>query len=237
MKGVAPQDSPSCQEQPLGRTKPLHSFQGIGGAGGRKATRGEGQRGEKIAIKSNKTQNDLGQHPCVRGLAPPKQSFQFFRYLPKVQTGRPFPSRDHQVRRPRQRIFVQAKKLPDPAFDTVPLDRRTDIFPHRDPQSGMGQTVGAKGSSKMGGLDFNSCPGNTLEVGPLSNPLFFSEGKPGHFPRLRFPRRIGSQDSFASTISLFLPFALLRLRTSCPPLVDMRFLNPWVLLRRILLGW
>jgi hypothetical protein len=27
------------------------------------------------------------------------------------------------------------------------------------------------------------------------------------------------------------------LRTSRPPLVDIRFLNPWVLLRRILLGW
>ncbi len=147
---MAPQDSPSCQEQPLGRTKPLHSFHGIGGARGRKATRGKGQRGEKISIKSNETQNDLGQHPCVRGLTPSKQSFQFFRYLPKIQTGRPFPGRDHQVRRSRQRIFVQAKKLPDPALDAVPLDRRTDFSPHRDPQPGMGQTVGADGNSENG---------------------------------------------------------------------------------------
>ena len=237
MKGVAPQDSPSCQEEPLGRTKPLHSFQGIGGAGGRKATRGKGQRGEKITIKSNETQNDLGRHPCVRGLGPPKQSFQFFRYLPESQTDCPLPGRNHQVRRSRQRILVQTKKLPNMTFDAVPLDRRTDFSPYRDPQPGMGQTIGADGNPKMGGLEFSPCPENTLEVGPLANPFFFSESKPGHFPRLRFPRRIGSQDSFASTISFFLPFALLCLRTSRPPLVDIRFLNPWVLFRRILLGW
>jgi len=237
MKGMAPQDSPSCQEQPLGRTKPLHSFQGIGGARGHKATRGKGQRGEKIAIKPNQTQNDFGQHPCVRGLAPPKQSFQFFRYLPEVQASRPFPGRDHEVRRSRQRVLVQAKKFPNPPFDAVALHRRTDFFPHRDPQSGMGQTVGADGYPKVRCLDFSSCPGNTLKVGPLANPLLVSEGKPGHFPGLRFLRRIASQDSFTSTISLFLPFALLRLRTSRPPLVDIRFLNPWVLFRRILLGW
>jgi len=75
-----------------------------------------------------------------------------------------------------------------------------------------------------------------LKFGPFPDPLDFAEGVQGHLPGLRILKRIGSQDSPALTISLFLPFALLALRTSLPPLVDILFLNPWVLFRRILLG-
>jgi len=56
------------------------------------------------------------------------------------------------------------------------------------------------------------------------------------FQGLRSQKRIGFQYSLASTISFFLPFALLRFRTKRPPLVDIRFRKPWVLFRRVLLG-
>jgi hypothetical protein len=96
--------------------------------------------------------------------------------------------------------------------------------------------VGADGNLKVPALVPGPFFVNTLEVGSPPDPLLFEEGIKAIFQGIRFHRKIAFQYSFASTISLFLPFARLRFKTNCPPLVDIRFRKPWVLFRRVLLG-
>jgi hypothetical protein len=89
----------------------------------------------------------------------------------------------------------------------------------------------------MAGLEFRPISGDSQEIGPATDPLFFSEVVKPHLPRVPISCDGLIQYWLASTTSLFRPFALLRCKTKRPPLVDMRFKKPWVLFLRRLLGW
>jgi hypothetical protein len=100
----------------------------------------------------------------------------------------------------------------------------------------VGKAVGAHGETKMAGLEFRPISGDSQEIGPATDPLFFSETVKPHLPRVPISRDGLIQYWLASTTSLFRPFALLRCKTKRPPFVDMRFKKPWVLFLRRLLG-
>jgi hypothetical protein len=85
-------------------------------------------------------------------------------------------------------------------------------------------------------LIFHSVSGDSQEIGPATDLLFYSESVKAHLPRVPVSRDGLIQYWLASTTSLFRPFALLRCKTKRPPLVDMRFKKPWVLFLRRLLG-
>jgi hypothetical protein len=111
------------------------------------------------------------------------------------------------------------------------------MLSNRDPQSPVGEAVGAHADPKMVRLKFCPISGDSQEIGPATDPLLFSESIKSHLPGIPLCRDGLIQYWLASTTSLFRPLALLRCKTKRPPFVDMRFKKPWVLFLRILLGW
>lgn len=157
--------------------------------------------------------------------------------MPKIQIGGALFGADHKVGGDGELPPIQAKEFSNQAFYPVSFDRRAHMLPNRDPQSPVGEAVGAQANAKMVRLQFRPISGDSQEIGPATDPLLFSESIKSHLPGVPVWRDGLTQYWLASTTSLFRPLALLRCKTKRPPFVDMRFKKPWVLFLRILLGW
>ncbi len=130
---------------------------------------------------------------------------------------------------------VSAKKLSQEPFDAVANDGVPDSRAHRDAQSAFFPIVCLADDDKMGGVNLASPLGQAQEFGSFSKTGLF--GKPRPAPRqLSTCFYVRARFGGTTTVNLFLPFALRRLRTFLPPGVAIRARKPCVRLRFMLLG-
>ncbi len=113
-------------------------------------------------------------------------------------------------------MAIQPEVFPDVAFDAVSGDGGSDFFGHGDAQTGPLSAALSEVGDKISVLYALSRSGQAEKFMALQQPVRFGEGDQAD--------------------SRFLPLARRRLIIRRPPLVDIRFRNPWVLARLILLG-
>jgi hypothetical protein len=117
------------------------------------------------------------------------------------------------------RIGVSAKQLSQPALDPVALDRSTEPAPH-DHAYPSGFSTRFLANADQGQRSSGKPAAAVKDRSDLR-----ATGNPPHRAR-----------AAVHTVRRFLPLARRRLSTRRPSVVDMRLRNPWVRLRRNLLG-
>ena len=124
----------------------------------------------------------------LRELSPPEYSFQFIGNLPKIEAGGALFGDNHNVGGSGKPCLVQTKEFTKQTFHPVAFDRRPHMLANRDPQSPVGETVGAYAQPEVAGLVFRPISGDSQEIGPATDPLLFSEVVKPHLPRVPISR-------------------------------------------------
>lgn len=126
-------------------------------------------------------------------------------------------------------MAVQPEVFADISFDAVPSDGAADFFGHGDAQTGPLGATRSEIGDKIPVLNAFPRSGQAEKVRAFQQPVRFGEGKGS--------QRSNSEWGPDQADSRFLPLARRRLMIRRPPLVDIRFRNPWARARLILLGW
>jgi hypothetical protein len=134
---------------------------------------------------------------------------------------------DHEIAAEAMTIGMPSKHLADPPLQAVSDHRASSLATHSDSEAGRPVAIAYEKHEARG------------------SPLVTTAERQ-ELPTATKPRRLGEALALSGrhrgcfggmeTVSRLRPFARLRLRTLRPPGVAMRARNPWVRLRRVLLG-
>jgi hypothetical protein len=142
----------------------------------------------------------------------------------------PFFGDDHNVLRGWKPGFVQPKKLTQKTLDPVSLYGIPHFLADRHAHSPDARRVRAEDDRESLRMAPHPLIVDPLVILPLPDPLLLAKGVGYHgvpSPSGRLPD-LPPARPWDQTVSFFLPFARLRLRTARPPFVAMRTRNPWV---------
>lgn len=161
----------------------------------------------------------------------------FFKGVGGAHPGRKGFGHDVEVPAADQGMALRSKGLPYDPFDPVAAGSLGHLFGNGNSQPRLGGLSRPVKYQEVAGVDLFTAAGQENEFTPFEQPVGFGEfAAQRHRPDMPAADADSGLAGHDQTARRFLPFARRRLITLRPFLVDIRFRNPWVRARRILLG-